>query len=230
MKSYRSVFKKFVRQIIFSFLPNHARAIFIFILLSSCQTRKNRQSVIANRDSTIKITNSFTQLFIDSTALASFMQNRSSPDSLHDKIQDFYNRRNYQYAWFFNDGMADYVHTFLSLQNDYIFDSGDSTLYDPFLLDNIDSLNQLKEITPTDSLIIKTELALTEHFFRYAQKAYSGNKNINLRELDWFITLKKVNSAEFLDSLVKNKGKNTASYEPVNKQYNLLKRQLQISK
>jgi hypothetical protein len=40
------------------------------------------------------------------------MKNRSSPDSLHDKIQDLNNRRNYQYAWFLDDGMADYVQHF----------------------------------------------------------------------------------------------------------------------
>lgn len=200
----------------------------VITLLSSCQSKEESKAGAAKRDTTIKIENSFTKLFIDTTAMTQFMQTHKSTDSLHSKVQDFYNRRNYQFAWFFPEGMAEYVQTFLSLQNDYIFDSGDSSLFDPTLLANIDSLDLRKDIISTDPLVIKTELSLTESFFRYTQKAYSGDRSINIQELDWFIPRKKVNSAEFLDSLVKNNGENLASYEPVNRQYNLLKEQLRI--
>ncbi|NIJ52610.1 L,D-transpeptidase family protein [Dyadobacter arcticus] len=197
-------------------------------LLSSCQTKKESRTDRAKRDTTIRIENAFTKLFIDTTAIMQFMQTHKSDDSLNNKIQDFYNRRNNQFAWFFPDGMAEYVQTFLSLQNDYIFDSGDSSLFDPSLLASIDSLDLRKDIISTDPAVIKTELALTEHFFRYTQKAYSGDRSINIQELDWFIPRKKVNPGEFLDSLVQNNGENLASYEPVNRQYNLLKEQLRI--
>ena len=199
----------------------------LFTLLSSCQSNEKRQSNTAQRDTTIKIENSFNKLFIDTTTMTHFMQTKRS-DSLNNKIFEFYDRRNYQFAWFFPDGMAEYVNTFMSLQDDYIFDSGDSSLFDPSLQANIDSLNLLKDIIPTDPLVINTELALTEQFFRYTQKAYSGDKSINIQKLDWYIPRKTVNSATFLDSLVKNKGENLASYEPVNRQYNLLKEQLKI--
>ncbi|MCF0052128.1 L,D-transpeptidase family protein [Dyadobacter sp. LJ53] len=199
------------------------------MLLASCQTREEKQRpAVAKRDTTIKVENSFTKLFIDTTTLARFVKERSTNDSLVNKIQNFYNRRNYQFSWFFPDGMAEFVHTFVSLQNDYIYVSGDSSLYDPLLMANIDSLELRKRIIPTDPLVVNTELALTEHFFRYTQKAYSGDRSINIQELDWFIPRKKVNPAEFLDSLLKNKGENLASYEPVNTQYNLLKEQLKI--
>jgi murein L,D-transpeptidase YcbB/YkuD len=215
------------------YLKNHRiMALFAFAIvltmLSSCQGKEESKANAAKRDTTIRIENSFTKLFIDTTAMTQFMQSHKSTDSLHSKVHDFYDRRNYQFAWFFPDGMAEYVQTFLSLQDDYIFDSGDSSLFDPILLASIDSLDLLKDIMSTDPLVIKTELALTESFFRYTQKAYSGDRSINIQELDWFIPRKKVNSAEFLDSLVKNNGENLASYEPVNRQYNLLKEQLRI--
>ena len=73
-----------------------------------------------------QVASSFTELFIDTTALERYVQARSMQDTLVTKMQSFYNRRNYQFAWFFPDGMAEFVHTFLSLQNDYIHDSGDS--------------------------------------------------------------------------------------------------------
>ncbi|MCE7070576.1 L,D-transpeptidase family protein [Dyadobacter sp. CY327] len=209
----------------------NASLVFVMMLmmLASCQTKhKKKQPEVDKRDTSIKIENSFTQLFIDTTALAGFVQLHSVDDSLVNKLQSFYNRRNYQFAWFFPDGMAEFVPTFLALQNDYIYVSGDSSLYDPALLASIDSLGLLNHIIPTDTLVINTELALTEHFFRYTQKAYSGDRNINIQDLDWFIPRKKVNPAEFLDSLLKNKGANLASYEPVNRQYNLLTEQLKI--
>jgi len=203
--------------------------VMMLMMLASCQTKQEKkQPEVAKRDTSIKIENSFTQLFIDTTALAGFVQSHSVDDSLVNKLQSFYNRRNYQFAWFFPDGMAEFVPTFLALQNDYIYVSGDSSLYDPALLASIDSLGLRKRIIPSDMLVIKTELALTEHFFRYTQKAYSGDRSINIQDLDWFIPRKKVNPAEFLDSLLKNKGANLASYEPVNRQYNLLTEQLKI--
>ncbi|WAC13177.1 L,D-transpeptidase family protein [Dyadobacter pollutisoli] len=197
-------------------------------LLASCKNKEKQQTEIAVRDTTIKMENSFTELFIDTAALDHFVGTHAMQDSLVNKMQSFYNRRNYQLAWFFPDGMADFVHTFLSLQDDYIHDSADSSLYDPMLLRRIDTLMLRRRIIPTDSLVINTELALTEHFFRYTQKAYSGDGNINIRELDWFIPRKKINPEDFLDSLLKNKGERVASYEPVNRQYNLLKEQLRF--
>ena len=208
------------------------RILFLFAiacgLLASCKTKEKQQPEIAVRDTTIKLENSFTELFIDTTALAGFVQSHSMEDSLVNKVRSFYNRRNYQFAWFFPDGMADVVHTFLSLQNDYIHDSGDSSLYDAQLLAHIDSLKNRKRIAPTDSVVINTELALTEHFFRYTEKAYSGDGSINIQELNWFIPRKKINPGDFLDSLLKNRGENVAAYEPVNRQYNLLKEQLKL--
>ncbi|MCF2489113.1 murein L,D-transpeptidase [Dyadobacter sp. CY347] len=201
----------------------------MIMMLASCETKQEKKRPeVAKRDTSIKIENSFTQLFIDTTALARFVQSHTADDSLVNKLQNFYNRRNHQFAWFFPDGMAEFVPTFLALQNDYIYVSGDSSLYDPALLANIDTLALRNRIIPTDTLVVKTELALTEHFFRYTQKAYSGDRSINIQELDWFIPRKKVNAAEFLDSLLKNKGANLASYEPVNRQYNMLKEQLKI--
>jgi hypothetical protein len=44
-------------------------------------------------------------------------------------MRNFYNQRNFQYAWFFKAGMADYAATFLNQQNDYMNYSGDSSIY-----------------------------------------------------------------------------------------------------
>jgi murein L,D-transpeptidase YcbB/YkuD len=208
------------------------KKISIFLLLSiavvCCTKTENKQSEIAKRDTTITKENSFTELFIDSSALSQFAKENSLTDSISNKMQGFYNQRNYQYAWFFPDGLADFAATFISLQHDYINYSGDSTIYNPALTAMIDSVKNIKKINPGDPRIIGTELALTSQFFKYANKAYAGDQQLNTRELDWFIPRKKINPQAFLDSLLKNKGKNLTAYEPVNRQYNLLKEKLLV--
>lgn len=193
--------------------------------LTSCAKKEKKLPEIAVRDTTITIKNSYTELFVDSVALNQFLK-KSENDSISNQILSFYNHRNYQFAWFFPDGLADFVPTFIGMQNDYIHYSGDSSLYNPALVSKIDSLKLLKKINPGDAKVLNTELLLTEQFFRYASKAYTGDHRINTQELNWFIPRKKINTEAFLDSLLKNKAQNLSAYEPVNKQYNLLKENL----
>jgi len=202
----------------------------LFILLCviavACNKKKSQVPQIAVRDTTITVTNSYTELFIDTTALDRFAASHPMQDSLSNKMHSFYNHRNYQFAWFFPDGLAEFASTFLGMQNDYINYSGDSSLYNPSLLNAIDSLAKQKRIDPNDTLVISTELQLTQQFFKYAGLAYAGNNQLNTQELNWYIPRKKINPEIFLDSLIKNKAKNLSAYEPVNRQYNLLKEKL----
>lgn len=204
--------------------------LFLIVILGgvmmACTESKTQNTEVAKRDTTITIENSFTELFLDTTFLAKHLGANPLEDSVSTKIKSFYNHRNYQYAWFFPDGMAEYVPTFLSLKNDYIHYSGDSSLYNPKLDNLVDSLGKLKKINPVDPLVEKAEVLLTEEFFKYTSLAYGGTQNVNSKELNWFIPRKKLNPVTFLDSLVKNKGQNLSAYEPVNRQYNLLKQEL----
>jgi L,D-transpeptidase YcbB len=181
---------------------------------------------MAPRDTTITKEASFSELFIDTTALTRFEAKVQVDDTTSQKIKSFYNQRNYQYAWFFPTGLAEFVPTFMNLQSDYISYSGDSSLYNKNLISRVDSLKSLLRIDPQSVYISETELMLTHQFFRYANRAYSGSQHINTRELSWFIPRRKLDTQAFLDSLLKNKGENVETYEPVNRQYNLLKTNL----
>ena len=64
---------------------------------------------------------------------------------------------------------------------------------------------------------------MTRQFFRYASRAYGGRRDINAKDLGWYIPRKKIDPVGLLDSLLINKGKNLSQYEPLNRQYNLLK-------
>ncbi|NML20896.1 L,D-transpeptidase family protein [Pseudoflavitalea sp. G-6-1-2] len=197
------------------------------ILFSACKggDKKNTPAV-APRDTTINTKNSYSGLFFDSTTMEKFLGQEKIPDSMADRIRSFYNARNYQYAWFLDGSIAEYVPTFIEMQNSYIAYSGDSSIYDPKLSVVVDSIKNGKDSFNVKSpLMVNTELNLTKQFFRFANRAWAGS-NEQPKDLEWFIPRKKINVASLLDSLIQNKGKDVSRYEPVNRQYNLLKEYL----
>ena len=198
-----------------------AFCLFLVIVIGCGQNEQQASKV--ERDTTITPATSYTELFFDSIALEKFINAHPMHDSLAVDIRNFYIGRNYQYAWFLPEGIADYASTFLGMQNSYISYSGDSSIYNFSLQQAVDSLSMDSTALMADTSVLSTELMLTMQFFRYSYKAYTGNRNINTKDLSWYIPRKKINPVSLLDSVLANKGKNFSQYEPVNRQYNLLK-------
>lgn len=195
------------------------------IFLGSCGPASTQQETPpVTRDKSISTANSYSELFFDSTQLESFIASEKLPDSAAVRLRNFYNQRNYQYAWFFSKGLADYASTFVNAQNDYMNYAQDSSIYNPtlnLLLDSI-TLDSAAGKIP-ESIQLKTELLLSNQFFRYAARAYAGRRDINTKDLGWFIPRKKLDVVQVLDSMLLHKAENLAVYEPVNRQYGLLK-------
>lgn len=201
-------------------------AILLLSLFTRCtSTPQQADGQVIARDKTVTAAVSYSDLFIDSTVMERFIVQQGYKDSLAKKLRNFYNNRNYQCAWFFREGIADYAATFYELYNEYINYSGDSSLYNRRLQQLYDTATS-GNLRADDSLATQTELLLTVQFFNYATKAYQGNSQINTKELDWFIPRKKIDPVAVLDSMLAGKGKNINAYEPVNRQYRLLKDQL----
>lgn len=178
---------------------------------------------VKRRDTSITVQNSYSPLFFDSTAMESFITEENIASKLADRIRSFYNSRNYQFAWFDSTGMNEHVHSFLNMQSQYIGYAKDSSVYDPFLQQLMDSISvDSNSYKINEAERLRTELELTENFFKYADKAYQGSP-VNTADLGWFIPRKKINMNAFLDSIVGKNDKSLANYEPVNRQYNLLK-------
>ncbi len=198
----------------------------LIVWLASCKNQQ-KKFVVQPRDTTITATNAYSSLFFDSTAMEQFLARETISDSLADRMRSFYNSRNYQYAWFDSTGLAEYVHSFLNAQSQYISYSGDSSVYNPLLQQLQDSLtsdSSVYQVPAADRL--KTELQLTQSFFQYAFKAYQGDSSINARDLGWFIPRKKINLTALLDSMISSKNGDLTAHAPVNRQYNLLKEHL----
>jgi murein L,D-transpeptidase YcbB/YkuD len=182
---------------------------------------------VIERDTSIKLGSSYSEIFFDSTLMERFISTQNFRDSLKNRLRNFYNARNYQFAWFFKEGIADYASSFYETYTDYINYSQDTLLRIPLLQQMYDSLtNGNADFNINDSIVLNTELLLTAQFFRYSRRAYQGNNQLDPHELDWFIPRKKIDPSALLDSLLFNKGKNVANYEPLNRQYNLLKNYL----
>jgi len=136
------------------------------VFFTSCiQSPQKTEAQVTARDKSVTSAVSYSDLFIDSTSMEKFIKQQGLRDSLANKLRSFYNNRNYQCAWFFKEGIAEYATTFYEMCNDYIGYSGDSTLYNPLLQKLYDSVLS-GNLKPDDSLAIKTELLFTSQFFR----------------------------------------------------------------
>ena len=196
----------------------------VVILCTDCTT-KSTKPALTTRDTTITQANSFSELFLDSTLLESFITNHKVGDSAANRLRSFYNSRNYQFAWFTEEGLAEQARAFWNLHNSYVQVSNDSSFIDKQLHEQMQLLiNEDTTISGDPKQIAETELRLTEHFFEYAQHAYVGK--VNPDELQWHIPRKKVNAMALLDSLVSSKGQNIEQWEPINPQYNLMNKEL----
>jgi murein L,D-transpeptidase YcbB/YkuD len=204
--------------------PRFTFLIVVIFLLTNCkgQPTKNTSSF---RDTSITASNSFSELFLDSAKLETFIVDEHMHNVSAKRLRNFYNSRNYQFAWYTKDGLAEQTRTFLNLHDSFIQLTSDSMQMDKQFHQKMDMLvEEDTTINSANEEIIKTELKLTEHFFKYAQFAYAGK--VDPEELQWHIRRKKVNVGSLLDSLIANKGENSERWEPVNQQYKLINKEL----
>jgi murein L,D-transpeptidase YcbB/YkuD len=179
------------------------------------------------RDTSINTSNAYIARFADSAQIISALTGKglSTNDSL--AIANFYAGRNYQYAWFDSAGIAEQALNFVNLYRSYAISTGDSSILNP-------AIDTLMDKLPDDSaffanniqLVLPTEANFTIQFFRYAAKAYQGNYALDLRNLEWFIPQKKLNTVAFLDTLLARNGRDVNTYLPVNHQFEQLRKML----
>src|SRR4029078_1342941 len=81
---------------------------------------------VSSRNVSITPANSYSDLFLDSAKMESFITKNNVPDSLARRMRSFYNTRNYQYAWFSSNGLTEQALGFWNLRN-YASYSGDTS-------------------------------------------------------------------------------------------------------
>ena len=192
------------------------------LFFTQCQRKETKKVV---RDISITPKNAVTGLYIDSLELEKYITGKQLEDSSANRLRNFYNSRNFQFAWLAEAGLAEQAKVFYELDKNYIATSGDSTNTD------VQLQKKLAELIAKDTVIhavspalVNLELELTQHFFNFVNYAYAGK--VDPAALQWYIPRKKVNAVALLDSLVAKKGKSLEEWEPVNQYYKTLNKEL----
>ncbi|WP_207493471.1 L,D-transpeptidase family protein [Aridibaculum aurantiacum] len=213
--------KKYLPSIIKIFLP-----IFLSIIFSHCgNSEVGKTNTEIKRDTSITEENAFSELDLDSAKLESYIAEHNVDEAAARQMRDFYNSRNYHFAWFTADGLSEQARGFWNLHNSYVQSTKDSASYDKELHEIMQQLiNDAEAIQLSPAELTLTELHLTQHFFDFSKYAYEGK--VDPAELQWHIPRKKINPVALLDSLVKTQPGKLEKWEPVNEEYRLLKEQL----
>ena len=203
-------------KIVFSF------ATILFLFLIGCAKKVKEQPLF---DESVYSDQNFSDLVIDSTFIDAFFKTNNISDSVQAQVNQFYQRRDYQFGWFNKAGTTDAVAIFYNKLQNYRSDFADNSLNDNHLDTLFASLETNEKVFLADAeRVKKLELLLTTSFFKYSQKVYGGTTK-NTMNLSWFIPRKKKNYQALLDTLVSlNQGEKLQ--EPVNQYYTKLKLKL----
>lgn len=209
----------------------------IFSMLISCDNKNGdnssskkteKEKKITKRDLSITPANAYNNLFFDSMVLVNYFAENKVDDSLVRRMTSFYNARNYQFAWFTNNGLTEQARGFWNLHNYQTSYGKDSSLKNKRLQTRMDNYTEEAEgfsVSPTDKNIINTELLLTQHFIIYSLNNIEDGY-IKRKEMERFIPRKKEDPLLLADSLITKKHKDDKYYEDVNSSYKLLKDKL----
>jgi len=196
--------------------------VFFAVAFTQCRPKEVKK---VERDITITPKNAVTKLFVDSLQMETYIADQQLEDSAALRLRNFYNSRNFQFAWLAETGLAEQAKVFYELDKNYIYSSKDSTGNDQRLAKRLGELlnkdTVIKAVTPD---LIGLELALTQHFFNFVSYAYAGK--LDPASLQWFIPRKKLDAVGLLDSLIRKKGASVEQWEPVNRYYKTLNKEL----
>ncbi|MES2374691.1 MAG: L,D-transpeptidase family protein [Bacteroidota bacterium] len=184
------------------------------------QRSQNSESEVSLRDYSVTKENSYNDLFLDSSAFEKFVANYPANDSVAENMRDFYNIRNFEFAWFDSKGLTEQALGFRSLYK-FKTDSMDKKLdrqMDDLLLHD-------SNIDPKDPTIVKIELLLTKRFVQYSLDTYK-EEDIDNREYEDFVPIKKVSALALADSILARKNRDNTKYAASNPYYAGLKQQL----
>ncbi len=190
-------------------------------LLIQCKQSAKGEATIA-RDTTINQVNAYSSLFLDSLIIDSFIVNEVPVKEQQEYLRDFYNSRNYSFAWFNKNGLTVQAEAFWNAHKMVLKRSSDSTVYDNALHTIVDTLlSDDSTYRLSREALALTELRFTKHFFDYVQYAYEGK--VDPKQVQWHIPRRKLQPIAMLDSFLNNKN---GQFKPLSKSFQLLQNEL----
>ena len=194
------------------------------ILLGGCTDKKPAaQAPVLPRDTSIVAANAFTHLCIDSSSVRAFIDTAVKDSALATDILGFYNSRNFQYAWFDEEGLNESADAFWNVRRSTASAIKDSAAQEEDPGNGMDSLLTGDRGTYSVRDRDKIELMLTYQFIRYINPGAPGM--ISPEEVKWYIPPKKIDPVAALDTFLAN---NTRKWRPLGSSFNLLKEKLRL--
>lgn len=173
------------------------------------------------KDITLKDTIGVTNLHASDSSINSFVQHEQITGSTADQVRQFYKSRDYQYAWINEDGLAEHTQVFWNLYEQYQHYSGDNTLNDLKLQEQMDLLLSGQTSTIHVEDLETLEFRFTNFFVTFLKRAYTGS--IDPEKLQWHIPKKKLNVVELLNELTSTDKLNFENWLPVSARYIAMK-------
>ncbi len=205
------------------------------LLLASCNdgdsqegnsSKPESEKKISKRDYSITKANSYSTLFFDSLEMEKFIVEKKLDDKITRRMRSFYNTRNFQFAWFSDDGLTEQALGFWNLHDYAANYENDTTLKDKVLQKRMEALISEENLRASASeSFIQTELTLTQHFLMYMLSNFEDGY-VKRKEMERFIPFKKQDAMQVADSLLNKKHKDDKYFDDVHERYRLLKEQL----
>lgn len=197
--------------------------VFVFFL-TDCQ-----RSLKKNTDNDATEIRDSTLFYLDSSQITNFFATYPLSKNYQQYLESFYNKRKGAFAWINNTGINEYGKNLINLLNhEAIIFKTDSIFYRNRLHALYDILSEEDyKFSSRDSQVSELEFLFTASFFDYAKRNWKGISNTDLKKVSWFIERKKLNYDDLLDTILKSEAPAVSSFEPVYRQYRLLKRYLQ---
>lgn len=136
-------------------------------------------------------------------------------------IISFYNARNYQYAWFNEEGLTEPASAFWTIHQAATQNIENTVAGDSIFHAQMDSLVDGNSISLSGRQRASIELSLTVHFFRYISPTLAGA--IKPADMQWYIPARKINASAALDSFLTGKNPN---WHPLGRRFYRLRSKL----
>ncbi|WP_212000559.1 murein L,D-transpeptidase [Chitinophaga sp. HK235] len=205
-----------------------AFSLLTLIIFAACQQNGGLRKKLRIRDTTHYTKEEYIEASLDSNILNKFLASNTTYDAYDAYIRNFYQKRDYHYAWVNKDSLTEQAANFINMmKNDAADGIKDSSLMNPELQRITDSLLVGEAgLKVSDTARSRIEILLTAQFFAYGNKVWGGFTADSAKDLEWFIPRKKIDMESLLDSVVRKKSNAFEEDEPVNRQYKLLRNAL----
>jgi L,D-transpeptidase YcbB len=174
---------------------------------------------VIKRNTQINPSNAYNDLFLDSARIEKFITEQKLNDTIAGLMRDFYNARNFEFAWFDSRGLNEQALAFRNLY-DFSKDSAGERKNLDHRLDRMAGKDNLS-ISATNAEAVKSELMLTWRFINYTGEVY-GDPRMTALARDHFLPAMKLESIKMAETVANAKDRQGIN----NEMYNALKEQL----